>query len=363
MSSPLVSVVVVNYNRAQLLKECLESLQKQTYRDIELIIVDNGSTDHSNDIVRSVDDSRVHLTVLDSNTGFAAGCNHGIHLARGEWVALLNNDAVADPYWLEYLVKTASLSPRVGMCASKILIYRTNIIDKAGHLMYPDGQNRGRGTGEVDRGQYDKREEVFFPDGCAALYRKRLLEELGGFDESFFAYGDDADLGVRARWMGWICIYEPRAVVYHRHSSTAGAYSLQRVYWIERNRFWLAVKNFPVPILLLTPLFTLNRWHWNLWAALLMRGPAGNFRRSRSLRLLVRALILAYVDGLKGFPRNWSSRKRLRRKRRISDVEFYRLLIRFRVSARQLSFQDHSCFFTGSNAHGSVEQQAGVAQR
>ena len=91
------------------------------------------------------------------------------------------------------------------MAASKVLVWQDpTIIDKAGHLIYPDGQNRGRGSGEIDRGQYDQIEEVLWPDGCAAMYRKAMLDEIGGFDEDFFAYADDAELGLRARIAGWI---------------------------------------------------------------------------------------------------------------------------------------------------------------
>ena len=338
---PLVSIIIVNHNRAELLRECLESLFEQTYDCLEILVVDNGSSDHSRSVVDTFSGARVRLLALDRNRGFAGGNNVAIDQARGQLIGLLNNDAVARPNWIEKLVRVVQSSqPEVGMWASKILFVQGDIIDKAGHVMYPDGQNRGRGTGEEDRGQFERIEETLFPDGCAALYRKQMLEETGGFDESFFAYGDDADLGMRGRWMGWKCLYVPDAVVYHRHSSTAGRFSAQKVYWVERNRFWLMVKNFPLPLLLLSPIFTLNRWIWNLLAVLLGRGAAGNFRRRSSTSQLFIALRRAYGDGFGQLREMLEKRRGIRQTRRIRDLEFYRLLLRFRVSARVLALRD-----------------------
>ncbi len=336
----LVSVVVVNHNRAELLRECLTSLLRQSYRPLEILVVDNGSEDSSDAVVASFPKGLVRLKSLGSNLGFAAGSNIGIRESKGELVALLNNDAVADPSWIEELVEAIESSIQIGMCASKVLFSGTNVIDKVGHLMYPDGQNRGRGTGEVDRGQYDCQEEVFFPDGCAALYRRELLDDVQGFDDSFFAYGDDADLGIRARWMGWRCLYVPGAVVHHHHSATSGPYSREKAYWVERNRLWLAVKNFPLPLLLLSPILTMNRWVWNLLAAAVGRGAAGNFRRETSLIALLVELLRSQRDGFRSLGQMLRKRRQIVAGRKIGSLEFCRLLLRFRISARKLSFED-----------------------
>ena len=337
-SAKLVSVVVVNYGRAELLRACLQSLLEQTWPRLEILVVDNGSQDHSADVVSSFADRGIRLLALTENRGFAAAVNLGVRECRGELVALLNNDAVASPEWIEQLVSGTGASPETGICASKILFYGTGVIDKAGHLIFPDGQNRGRGTGERDRGQYDRTQEVLAADGCAALYRKEVLEQVGGFDESFFAYAEDADLGLRARWLGWRCLYVPGAVVHHHHSSTLGPYSPRKIYWVERNRLWLALKNFPLPLLLLNPVFTGYRLAWNLCAALLRRGPAGNFRREGSLWLLLRVQVRAYRDALAGAGPMLRERRRIRSTRRIGDLEFCRHLFRFRISACRLAF-------------------------
>jgi GT2 family glycosyltransferase len=336
---PLVSVIVANHNRAALLEECLSSLLEQSYPQLEILVVDNGSTDSSCNLVASLKDDRVHLIPLQRNLGFGGGCNEGIRRARGQLIAFLNNDAVAAPGWIANLVQGLS-KKRVGMCASKIVFSESGHIDKVGHLIYFDGQNRGRGTGEQDLGQYDQMEETIFPDGCAALYRREMLDDVGGFDEDFFAYADDADLGLRGRLRGWECIYVPDALVLHRHSSTTGSYSIQKIYWVERNRFWLAVKSFPGPLLLLNPFFTLYRWFWNVLAAILGKGAAGHFRREHSIWLLAKTILRAYGDGLKGLRSSLKKRKQIRRQRYLSDLDFYRLIWKFRISASVLANRD-----------------------
>ncbi|HSR69751.1 MAG TPA: glycosyltransferase family 2 protein [Acidobacteriota bacterium] len=337
---PLVSAVVVNCNRRQLLMHCLHSLLKQDYPRLQIVVVDNGSDDGSVEAVHSLNDSRIEVLPQGENLGFAAANNRAMDHLAGRYVALLNNDAEARPDWISRMVEALESQPRAGMAACKILFHGSTVIDKAGHLIFPDGQNRGRGTGEPDRGQYDEAGPALFPDGCAALYRRRLLQEAEGFDADFFAYADDADLGLRARLMGWDCLYVPQAVVEHHHSSTSGRFSQRKIYWVERNRWWLAVKVLPLPLLLLSPLLTAYRWAWNLLAALLGRGSAGAFRGQSSLRLLLGAVLRAVADGARGTPAMWRKRRRLRQQRRLSDLEFLRLLLRWRISARRLAFQE-----------------------
>jgi GT2 family glycosyltransferase len=338
-----VSVVVVNYNREKLLRRCLRSLERQTFRDFEIIVVDNNSSDSSPDYLRSLHRNVVDKTVfLERNTGFTGGCNRGIKLASGRYIALINNDAEAEPDWLSALLRTAEKDLGAGMWASKILFHGTDVIDKAGHLIFPDGQNRGRGTGERDKGQYQAEEEALFPDGCAALYRRELLEQTGGFDEDFFAYADDADLGLRARWLGWSCVYVPDAVVYHRHSSTTGSFDPKKIYWVERNRIWLAVKNLPLPLLLLSPMFTAYRFGWNLKAALFRRGSAGSFREKHSWRIVIGVLVRANWAGWADIFSQLRKRKKIMGTRNILTMEFLRTIFRFRISARRLTMEGRS---------------------
>lgn len=325
------SVIVPNHDRKELLASCLESLDAQSFRDFETIVVDNGSKDGSREFLESRKTNALRPVFLDDNLGFAAACNAGIALARGRYVATLNNDAQADPLWLESLVKAMDANPQSGMAASKILMLPEKlVIDKVGHLIYFDGLNHGRGCGEIDRGQFDKTKECLFPDGAAALYRKEMLDQIGGFDERFFAYGDDCDLGLRGRRAGWSCVYVPEARAYHIHSATAGRYSPLKAFLIERNRIWVAIKHFPLPLLLASPFFTLTRFAAHAFGAIFHIGPSGSFARECTRSGLVRAIARAYLSAAAGMPGMLRSRAALRKSSRISSNKFIRLLWKHR---------------------------------
>jgi GT2 family glycosyltransferase len=338
--SGLASIIVVNWNGIGCIRDCLQSVLQQTYTPFELIVVDNGSTDGSREWLRANAGSSFRLIEFDVNTGFGRGVNAGIRASAGDFVALLNNDASADERWLESMVAAAQGSD-TGMVASKILFYdRRDVIDKAGHLLYPDGLNRGRGAGETDTGQYDKDTETLFPDGCAALYRRKMLDDIGLFDEQFFAYGDDAEIGLRGRWRGWRCVYAPAARVYHRHSSSLGKYSPVKAYLVERNRFWVAVKLLPWPALILSPAYTVWRFLWHAWSIGQRRGLAGGVAREHSAGSLLGALIRAYFSGILGLGPILRKRREIIGNRAISNSEFIRLMRRYRISAHELAIRD-----------------------
>lgn len=239
---PIVSVIVVNWNGKYLIGPCLESLRRQTFRDFKVIVVDNGSRDGSPEFVDS-NFPEVFQVRLTENTGFTGGNNIGIRAAEGEYIALLNNDARAEENWLRALVWSADRHPRAGMFASKILSPQ-GLIDSAGCLLYPDGIGYCRGRGEQDRGQFDQLDFVAFPSGCAALYRRAMLDAVDLFDDSFFMYCEDVDLGLRGRAAGWECLYVPWAVVIHLFSQSSSAYSLKKLFHVELNRLRVMRKNF-----------------------------------------------------------------------------------------------------------------------
>ena len=341
MSAPLSSVIVVNWNGKEYLKDCLASLRLQTFRDFEIVLVDNGSTDGSIESVQSLFPKLGSILRHSRNLGFAEGNNTGIRIARGKYIALLNNDAQADAHWLEELMHTAEEDRQVGMWASKIYLQGLpQIIDNVGHLIYPDGLNRGRGRLEKDQGQYDQKEEILFPSGCAALYRREMLEEIGLFDEDFFAYGDDTDIGLRGRLAGWKCLYVPTAIVYHRYSQSSGAYSPLKAFYVERNRVWIAVKYFPLSILFKSPFYTLWRLLLQGYGALTGRGAAGKFSRKYSNFHLLSVFIKAYRSAIQGLPRMWEKRKEAKRITRVSQEEIRSWFIRFGISAREISWKE-----------------------
>ena len=328
--------MVVNWNRKELLRSCLLSLQRQNGIAFETIVIDNGSTDGSADLAETEFGARVIRNA--ENRGFCAANNQGIACARGEFIALLNNDAEAEPGWLAALHRACSRASDVGMAASKVLVWEEpGRIDKVGHLIFPDGQNRGRGSGASDCGQFDREEEVLWPDGCAALYRKSMLDQIGGFDEDFFAYGDDAELGLRARIAGWKCIYTPRAVVRHHRGSTMGKGSPERLELIERNRVLLALKLFPWSLLLLNPLFFAVRVAAGIAMARRGAGDTVHFQGWRGKLAMARALIGGDVAALRLAPRILRKRAEVARIARLSPGEVRRLILSHRLSLREVA--------------------------
>lgn len=345
VASRIVSVAIVNWNRRDLLRACLQSLTKQTFPErFEVILVDNGSTDGSTEMALTEfgNTPAFELNVIENsaNRGFCAANNQAFAAASGEFVALLNNDAEANPEWLAALVNSFESRPDFGMAASKILVHEDPCrIDKAGHLIYFDGQNRGRGSGEWDIGQYDQVEEVLWPDGCAAMYRRAMLDHIGGFDEDFFAYADDAELGLRARISGWRCIYVPTAVVRHHRGATLGVGSVRRLHLIERNRVLLAAKLFPWSVLWLNGAYFLARVLLTGWAGLRKKGELGRLPGIRGQLRAAIAVLSGDLSALKLLPRMLRKRRDLRRTRQLSPKQVRQLLRQYRIPLKTLAQQ------------------------
>jgi GT2 family glycosyltransferase len=338
-ANPLISVVILNWNGLRFLEACLTSLTAQTYIPVEALVIDNGSTDGSVEWIR-VHFPGVRLIENGKNLGFGGGNNVGIRASRGRYVMILNNDTRLDPRCIEALKESIERDEKYGACASKILLQEGgDRIDAAGIAICPDGLSIGRGRMEPGD-HYDRETEVFFASGCACLYRREMLEDIGLFDEDFFAYAEDTDMGWRARLAGWRCTYTPRAVVYHLHSASSGTYSRLKAYLVERNRIWVAIKNFPFPLLISGQFFTLWRYLWQAYGAFTGKGAAGGFTSEFSKMDLVKILAKVYLSIWGSLPRLWGKRKIIRSKKRIHNREVYRLLREFGMSAREIALRE-----------------------
>lgn len=239
---PTVSVIIVSWNRKEMLQRCLYSLTKQTFQDFEVIVVDNGSTDGA----------ECYATIRNANNlGFAKAANQGIAASVGEYVALLNNDAEANKYWLETLVKALDHEP-FGMAASMV-IRRDGSLESAGCYVYHDGNGMCIRDGR----------RPDFPSGCAAMYRRDMLDRIGLFDERMFMYNEDTELGVRARKAGYSCLYVPGAVVTHHGASHN---NLSKLWRNERNRVLLLMKHYDLGQLIWSVPWTVVRFARMLWA-------------------------------------------------------------------------------------------------
>jgi GT2 family glycosyltransferase len=243
-----VSVIILTWNGRAYLKECLDALAAQTFRDFETILVDNGSSDGSAEYVRD-NFPWVRLLELPENTGFAEGNNRGLALAQGTYIVALNNDTKVAPDFLQEMVQAVQSDGQIGMAAAKMMnYYAPRIIDCAGLKISLNGLGYSIGIDEPDNGQYDH-VDLFGPCGGAALYRRSMLDEIGFFDPDFFAYYEDYDLAWRARLAGWKAVSASRALVYHVHSATGGMMSPFKIYHTHRNKWFVIIKNWPMKLL------------------------------------------------------------------------------------------------------------------
>lgn len=245
-----VTVVIPNWNGERFLGPCLSSLDRQTFRDFEVIVVDNGSADGSLDLLaREFPGART--IPLGENRGFSAAVNAGVRGSETELVALLNNDTEQDPEWLSSLVRAADARPEAGFFACKLLnAEHREILDGAGDALRSSGLPYRLGHSERDLGQYDKPSYVFGACAAAALYRREMLEDIGLFDEDFFAYCEDGDFSFRAQLAGYRCLYAPEAVVYHVGSASSGGKRSPFATRLgTRNGLSLLIKNLPLSAL------------------------------------------------------------------------------------------------------------------
>lgn len=245
----MVSIIIPNYNKFDLLEKCIESILKQNYTDIEIIVVDNGS-DNKDSIV--CEESKVKFIWLDKNEGFSKAVNIGIKYAKGNFLAIINNDTELTPDWINNILKAFKNNENVFFITSKILsLNNKRIIDDVGDVILPSGKVYKIGNGEEDCGQYNNSRKIFGASGAASVYKREFFDIVGYFDEDFFAYLEDIDLSFRANHFGLKGMYAPDAVVYHVGSATTGSkFNKFTVYYLAQNTINVIAKNFPIRVLI-----------------------------------------------------------------------------------------------------------------
>src|SRR6202790_5191435 len=252
----LVSVTVVTYNSGRFIKRCLESVLEQKYLNMEVVVIDNASTDGTVDILEQFAD-RCRIYYNDENVGFAAAQNQAIALAQGEWVLTLNPDVLLLPNFIQALVDAGQIDPKVGTVCGKLLTIRASfdlpdkqLVDSTGIYFTPMLRHLDRGSQEPDSGHYLNFEYVFGATAAAALYRRKMIDDISikgeFFVSDFFVYREDADVAWRAQLMGWRCLYTPRACGYHVRNVLPGkrhALPPDINMHSVKNRFLMRIKN------------------------------------------------------------------------------------------------------------------------
>ncbi len=252
---PLVSIIIPHWNGIDIITECLESLQKATYSNFEIIVVDNDSSDDSVNHIRKYF-PKVIIFENSRNEGYSGGCNRGSEIAKGEYLLFLNNDTVHQPNWIEPLVSLLEKNPKIASVQPKLLnYYQKNLFDYAGGaggmmdiLVFPFARGRIFTEQEIDTNQYNLKEKIFWSSGTAFLVRKTAFEKAGKFDELFFAHMEEIDLCWRFHLLGFDVWSEPSSVVYHKNAVSLPMYTEKKYYLNHRNSLTMLLTNYSLPL-------------------------------------------------------------------------------------------------------------------
>lgn len=308
-----IIAILVNWNSAELLKECIVALTRQSVPFKSLIVIDNASRDNSIEGIKELSED-ITLIELEENRGFAGANNLGIFEAgKCDWIALVNPDAFPEPNWLAQLLDAAIRHPEYAFFGSRMLSANDPTrLDGTGDIYHTSGLAWRRGYGQLAKGRDLEMQEIFSPCAAAALYRRDAFLEVGGFDESYFCYFEDVDLGFRLRLAGYRCLYVPEAIVPHIGSAITGKHSDFTVYHGHRNLVWTYFKNMPWPLVwLYLPQHILLNLISLLWFTLRGQG---------------RVIFKAKWDALKGLPRILRERRQVQARRRAGALDLRRMM-------------------------------------
>ncbi|MGA7415276.1 MAG: glycosyltransferase family 2 protein [Bryobacteraceae bacterium] len=343
MITARVIVAIPTLVADEALDDCFSALDQQTFRDFAVILIDNSGQGLTRRFAQrqaappGPGAFPLHIIENPGNVGFGSAINQAMAASQGDYVATLNDDCVPRAEWLAELVAVIEREYEIGMCASQVRMAGANaaLLDSAGMVISRDAASKQRGFLESPA-NFSKDEEVLCPSASAALYRREMLEDVGGFDESYFLYCEDTDLGLRARWAGWQARYAAKAVVTHRYSHSAGRVSPLKAYLVERNRLVTAVKNLPARDLWLLPFAGLIRYSWHVVGLLSGRGATAQYHKQEGGGLS----LFWYVAKAHGYllatlPRVLSRRRHM--KRRMQPRQVSMIFRRHRISLRRVA--------------------------
>jgi len=311
---PSVAVVIVNYNGGDMLDRCLAALRRQTHRPDRVLLVDNGSRDFSPSHAQARYPG-IEVLALRENAGFAAANNLAASRLDGiDWIALLNPDAYPEPDWLERLLEAAMRRPEFSCFGSHMLAPDRLTMDGTGDVYHVSGAVWRRDHGRPEGSATRQDDEIFAPSAAAMLIRRDAWDEAGGFEEGFFCYMEDVDLGFRLRLLGHRALHVASARVVHEGSGVVGEYSDFHVYHGHRNLVWVYVRNMPGWLLWL---YLPQHLLYNLASIgiFILRGRVGSILRAKR-------------DAVKGLPRAWRQRRAIQRGKRIASGDLRRVMSR-----------------------------------
>jgi GT2 family glycosyltransferase len=310
--SPLVSIIILYLNRPEYLKRCLFCLGSQTFRNFEVILIDNGSKDNwINDLSHRYQSLSLNIKKFDKNLGFALANNIGARLAGGKYLALLNADAFPEPDWLERLLEVAESNSNAFFTSRQIQFKNPDYLDGEGDNYHVSGYAwRNKYASPIY--PLSKPQEVFSACGAAAFYPRQAFLDAGGFDEDYFSYHEDVDLGFRLRLIGGRCLYVPQAVVYHVGSASTGKASDFAFYHGHRNLVWTFFKDMPAAL---------------FWVYLPLHMMMNIYLSATFLLKQKRRIVLkSKIDAFRALPAILRKRKHTQQSRTVSSGDIYRVM-------------------------------------
>ena len=334
------ALVIANWNGKKYLKDCFDSLACQTDQDFNIFFVDNGSIDDSVDFVEKnysagIFQNRLEIIRLKKNTGFAKGYNTGLEKALEDknmkYVIILNNDTKVDEKCIEEFVCCAEKYSEVGSIQPKVFNYlKKDTIDCVGILFSVDGVTVNRGYGEKDDGQYENETEIFGANGTAALFTRKALEKTQMkpgeyFDNDFFAFYEDADLAWRMRLAGFKSYFCPSAKLFHVHSATAGKISGFKAYYLNRNRFFALIKNYPLcRLMLILLILTPARYIFLLFRVIMKKGRKGAEFSGQKKSMVAKEILRSWGSVLVNVPVLLKKRRIIQKSKKVRAKEVCR---------------------------------------
>ncbi len=330
------AVIIVNWNGKKYLKDCFDSLERQTYKDFKIVFVDNGSEDGSVDFIKNrylgSKFPSIEIIQLEKNTGFCFGYNMGIKKALEDkninYVIILNNDTKLDEKYIEEIINCAKNHPEAGSIQPKVLnFFEPDKIDCAGILLSIDGVAVNRGYGEKDQGQLESEEEIFGANGTASLLFREALEKIQikegeYFDNDYFAYYEDVDLAWRMRLAGFKSFFCPRAKLFHIHSATANKIFGSKAYYLNRNRFFTLIKNYPLCRLIVILLFfTPIRYLFLLFRIIMKKGRKSAEFFGQSKKIAAKEILRGGKDVISNISNLTKKRRLIQENKRVNGQE------------------------------------------
>lgn len=300
-----------------------------------MVVVDNSGRQLAKKLAAV--ERGVRVIENSTNLGFGASINQAIRASATPFIVALNDDTVLDPQCLEKMLSTAESRYEIGMVAPQIRLAGEDRLDSAGMLISRDGSSKQRGHLEAPS-EYGRQRQVLLAAGCAAMYRRDMLDEIGLFDEHFFLYCEDTDLGLRARWKLWECVYQPAAVLDHHYSHSAGKASPLKAYYVERNRLFTIVKNFPLRELAISPFISMARYAWHIAYLMRGRGKAAEYSAAgNSAAKLPWYVLRAHFALIPELPWLLRERRTIQNHGRMQPKQFRRMLNSYSLSAREVA--------------------------